>query len=398
MKNIRLQQQSSYSWGWILLLSLLMALGPLSVDMYLPALNHMAGDLSVSVQKVSNTLPAYFLGLAIGQLLYGPISDAIGRKTPLYIGLGIYIFASLLCVYAQDINQLMYLRIIQALGGCVGVVIVRAVVRDCLTLQASAQAFTTLMMILAIAPVIAPSIGALILEYYHWRTIFLLLALMGIACLLGIHFFFNESLPKSQRTKFHIKKSFNSYVDLIKDHTFYLPMCIGGLSGGVMFTFLNSASAVMIGEFDLNEKVFGLIFGLNGIGIILLSFLNKVLIKIWNIKSILFLGLMIQALGVLLLGVGCFYSFKILVFISIFIIVSTMGLIGPSSLALAMKNQNKRAGAASAMMGSMHFSCGLISGIILNFIFFNALINMFVVMSIFILIALILYFYALKEL
>jgi DHA1 family bicyclomycin/chloramphenicol resistance-like MFS transporter len=397
MQDIHLHQSTQYSLSWILFLSLLMALGPLSVDMYLPALNHMAKDLSVSVQVVSNTLPAYFFGLAVGQLIYGPISDALGRKKPLYFGLALYIFASILCVYSQNIYQLIFLRVIQALGGCVGVVIVRAVVRDKLTLQASAQAFTTLMMILAIAPVIAPSIGALILEYYYWHMIFILMALIGIACLLGVHFFFKESLSKSERTKFKIKYSFKSYVYLLKDRTFYLPMCIGGLSGGVMFTFLNSAVAVMIGEFNLNEKIFSLIFGLNGIGIIFFSLLSKFLLKRKNIKFILFLGLIIQVFGILLLGVGYFFVSKSLIFISIFLIVSTMGLIGPSSLALAMKNQNKRAGAASAMMGSIHFSCGLISGVVLNFIFFNIIINMFIVMSVFALIALILYFFTLRE-
>ena len=397
MQDIHLQQRTQYSLSWILFLSLLMALGPLSVDMYLPALSHMAKDLSVSVQEVSNTLPAYFFGLAVGQLIYGPISDALGRKAPLYFGLTLYILASILCAYSQNIYQLIFLRVVQALGGCVGVVIVRAVVRDKLTLQASAQAFTTLMMILAIAPVIAPSIGALILEYYDWNMIFILMALIGITCLLGVHFFFQESLSKSERTKFQMKYSFNSYVDLMKDRTFYIPMCIGGLSGGVMFTFLNSASALMIGEFNLSEKVFSLIFGLNGIGIILFSMLSKFLIKTRTIKFILLLGLIIQVCGIVLLGIGYFFISKNLIFISIFLIVSTMGLIGPSSLALAMKNQNKRAGAASAMMGSMHFSCGLISGVILNFIFFNIILNMFFVMSLFALIAWVLYFYSLKE-
>lgn len=397
MQDIQLQQSTQYSLSWILFLSLLMALGPLSVDMYLPALNHMAKDFSVSVQVVSNTLPAYFLGLAVGQLIYGPISDAVGRKKPLYFGLTLYILASILCAYSQNIYQLIFLRVIQALGGCVGVVIVRAVVRDKLTLQASAHAFTTLMMILAIAPVIAPSIGALILEYYEWHIIFILMALIGIACLLGVYFFFQESLSKSERTKFQIKYSFKSYIDLLKDRTFYLPMSIGGLCGGVMFTFLNSASALMIGEFNLSEKVFSLIFGLNGIGIILFSLLSKFLIKMRSIKFILFWGLLIQLFGILLLGIGYFSISKNLIFISIFLIVSTMGLIGPSSLALAMKNQNKRAGAASALMGSMHFSCGLISGVLLNFIFFNIVLNMFFVMSIFSLIALFLYIYSLNK-
>lgn len=132
---------TSYSKPWILLLALLTSLGPLSIDMYLPALPEMAMDLGVSTQMISNTLPAYFLGLALGQLIYGPVSDRIGRKKPLYFGLSLYVVASLMCYFAQNEWSLIAARILQALGGCVGVVIARATIRDRLDVQSSAQAF-----------------------------------------------------------------------------------------------------------------------------------------------------------------------------------------------------------------------------------------------------------------
>ena len=152
-----------YSTAWILLLALLTSLGPLSIDMYLPALPVMASEFGVSTQMVANSLPAYFLGLALGQLIYGPLSDRIGRKPPLYIGLVLFSLASMLCVFAHNEWGLIAARILQALGGCVGVVIARAAIRDRLDLQTSAQAFSSMMIVMTIAPIIEPTLGAWVL-------------------------------------------------------------------------------------------------------------------------------------------------------------------------------------------------------------------------------------------
>ena len=170
MSESRLPGQ--YSIAWIMLLALLTALGPLSIDMYLPALPQMASDFGTTTRMVANTLPAYFLGLAIGQLVYGPISDRIGRKAPLYVGLTLYVVASALCVLAQNEWSLILARLVQALGGCVGVVIARAAIRDRLDVQGSAQAFSSMMIVMGIAPIAAPALGAMVLEFFHWQAIF----------------------------------------------------------------------------------------------------------------------------------------------------------------------------------------------------------------------------------
>ena len=188
------QSTQQYSTAWIMLLALLTSLGPLSIDMYLPALPQMAQDFGVSTQMVANTLPAYFLGLALGQLVYGPLSDRIGRKTPLYFGLILYIVASMLCIFATNEWSLIAARILQAVGGCVGVVIARAAIRDRLDMHASAQAFASMMIVMGIAPIIAPSLGAMVLKFFSWHAVFVFLTLMGVICLLCIHFFFKESL------------------------------------------------------------------------------------------------------------------------------------------------------------------------------------------------------------
>ena len=193
------QRTTQYSSAWIMLLALLTSLGPLSIDMYLPALPQMAQDFGVSTQRIANTLPAYFLGLAAGQLIYGPVSDRIGRKAPLYFGLCLYIAASLICLFAQSEWSLIAARILQALGGCVGVVIARAAIRDRLDLQASAQAFSSMMIVMGIAPIIAPALGSLVLKFFSWHAVFACLSLMGVVCLLCVHFFFKETLPASRR-------------------------------------------------------------------------------------------------------------------------------------------------------------------------------------------------------
>ena len=209
MKSV--ESQKEFSQRWIVLLALLTALGPLSIDMYLPALPQMADDFGVTTQQVANSLPAYFLGLAIGQLIYGPVSDRIGRKTPLYFGLVLYICASFLCVFAKSEWSLIAARVLQALGGCVGVVIARAAIRDRLSMQASAQAFASMMIVTTIAPIIAPTLGAWVLQVFEWQYIFAVLVLVGIFCLFCVHFFFQETLPVERRLKLSLKQVLGLY-------------------------------------------------------------------------------------------------------------------------------------------------------------------------------------------
>lgn len=196
---VEVKKVKQYDTSWILLLALLTSLGPLSIDMYIPAFPEMANDFQVSPHRIANTLAAYFLGLALGQLVYGPISDRIGRKKPLYFGLALYCVASLACIVAPNEWALIFARFIQALGGCVGVVMARAAIRDRLDLQSSSQAFSSMMIVMGIAPVVAPIIGAFILEYFSWHAIFITLTFIGLFCLICVHLFFEETLSNERR-------------------------------------------------------------------------------------------------------------------------------------------------------------------------------------------------------
>lgn len=386
-KNMSIKNnQQSYSTGWILLLALLTSLGPLSIDMYLPALPQMAQDFNVSTQQISNTLPAYFLGLAVGQLFYGPLSDRIGRKKPLYFGISLYVVASLLCVFAPDDWSLIFVRVLQALGGCVGVVIARAAIRDRLDLQSSAQAFSTMMIVMGVAPITAPIIGAFILKYFAWQAVFVTLTFIGLFFLIFVHFFFKETLAPERRLKLSFKQITLLYGSILADKSFRYPMLASCLTGAALFSYISSASSVLMDHYHLNQQLFAYAFGLNAFGIMLMSSLNKKLSNKMSVMSRLKLGALIQVTGAVILVIAGLLNDAplVIVMIGLFLAISGIGLTGPNATALAMSKQGSRAGTASAIMGSAQFACGLVAGVLLNFLVWSELLNMGLLMLIFI--------------
>lgn len=379
------KNQQQYSTRWILLLALLTSLGPLSIDMYLPALPQMAQDFHVSTQQIANTLPAYFLGLAVGQLFYGPISDRIGRKKPLYFGITLYAIASLLCVLAPDHWSLIFVRVLQALGGCVGVVIARAAIRDRLDLQGSAQAFSTMMIVMGVAPITAPIIGAFILRFFEWQAVFITLTCIGILFLFLVHFFFKETLEPERRLKLSFKQILLLYLSIFQDKSFRFPMLAACLTGAALFSYISSAASVFMDGYHLNQQTFAYVFGLNAFGIMLFSSINKKLSKKMSVPDRLKLGGIIQVSGAIIIVMAGFMSSAPmwLAMIGLFLAIAGIGFTGPNATALAMSEQGARAGTASAIMGSAQFACGLIGGVLLNFLLWSALVNMGILMLIF---------------
>ena len=379
-------EKKDFSQRWILLLALLTALGPLSIDMYLPALPQMADDFGVSTQQVANSVPAYFLGLAIGQLIYGPVSDRIGRKTPLYFGLVLYIAASFLCIFADSEWSLIAARIVQALGGCVGVVIARAAIRDRLSMQASAQAFASMMIVTTIAPIIAPTLGGWVLNVFEWQYIFALLMLVGLICLGCVHFFFEETLPVERRLKLNFKQIISLYSAIFQDDSFRKPMLAGCFSGAVLFCYISGSSAILMDEYGFSQQNFAYIFGGNALGIMLFSTLNKKLANCFNVLQRLQFGSIIQLIGVIvLLILGLMQQASIYgVLFGMFLCVASIGFTGPNAMALAMSEQGARAGTASAIMGSAQFAFGLLGGALLSVLIWQPLLNMAFIMLLFV--------------
>ncbi|MBU3847471.1 MAG: multidrug effflux MFS transporter [Candidatus Acinetobacter avistercoris] len=377
--------RQQYATSWIILLALLTSLGPLSIDMYLPALPQMANDFGVSTQQISNTLPAYFLGLAIGQLFYGPLSDRIGRKKPLYWGMGLFAFASFLCVIAPNDWALIAARVLQALGGCVGVVIARAAIRDRLDTQGSAQAFSSMMIVMGLAPILAPIIGAFILQFFPWEAVFITLTLIGLFCLFCVHYFFEETLSVEHRLKLSFKQVVLLYSTIIQDRSFRMPMLAGCLTGAALFAYISSASAVFMGEYHLSQHAFAYAFGFNAFGIMLMSSANKYLAKKITVMRRLKIGGIQQLLGaIIVMMCGFILNAPLwLLMLGLFLTVSGIGFTGPNAMALAMSKQGARAGTASAIMGSIQFSFGLLGGIILNFLWASPVMNMGILMVFF---------------
>ncbi|WOE42598.1 multidrug effflux MFS transporter [Acinetobacter chinensis] len=379
----------NYKLNWILLLALLTSIAPLSTDMYLPALPDMAKEFSVTTLLVSSSLPAYFLGLAIGQLIYGPISDRIGRKIPLIFGLSLHITASLLCIYADDLQTLLIVRVLQALGSCVGLVLARAAIRDVLDTSSAAKAFASMMIVMGVAPVIAPTLGAWVLLFFHWHAIFIVLALLGVVSLLGVIFAFTETLPVERRLKLSFRHVFQLYFKIFRDLSYCFPMLAGCFSFGVLFCYINAATTVLMDSYHLSEQQFAYAFGLNAVGTMFLSAMNHKLEHKFSVLQRLSIGGFVQITGVCLLLIAALLPQMglPLVLIGLFLAVAGIGLTAPNSTALAMSKQGRQAGSASALMGGFQFLFGLLSGILLNFLPWTALFNLSMAMLLFVLCA-----------
>lgn len=375
--------------AWIMMLGLMVAVGPLSIDMYLPALPSMADSFGVPTAFIANSVPAYFVGLVFGQLFYGPFSDRVGRVKPLYIGMTLYVFASIICATTNNEYVLFVGRTLQALGACVGAVVTRAAIRDRLTARQTAKAFSIMVLVMGVAPILAPSLGALFLRFFNWHSIFWFLAAFGVLNLLLTKFFFFETLSEENRNSRPIKEVFAQYWELLQDTRFSYPAIGGGLLMGSMFVYISAASELLMDTYGMSATHFSWIFGMNAAGFVGLTQLNQWLTNRFRILSLLRFGALIQVIasaGLLLLG--SLYgrlAWLPLVLVCIFFCIAALGLTQPNSSAIALAFQRHRAGMASALQGSLMFSVGIFGGLLLNLFPVNPVlklgITMFLLMS-----------------
>ena len=356
--------------AWIMMLGLIVAVGPLSIDMYLPALPSMAEDFGVSTAFMANSVPAYFLGLVFGQLFYGPFSDRVGRVKPLYMGMILYVIASIVCATTDNEYVLFIGRTFQALGACVGAVVTRAAIRDRLTAKQTAKAFSIMILVMGLAPILAPSLGALFLKFFNWHSIFWFLAAFGALNLLLTKFFFFETLTEENRNVRPAREVLSQYWDLLKDPTFNYPAIGGGLLMGAMFVYISSASELIMDTYGVSATHFGWLFGMNAAGFVGLTQLNQWLTNRFRILSILRFGAMMQVISAAALFVtGIIFgtdAWLPLVLACIFFCIAGLGLTQPNASAIALAFQKRRAGMASALQGSLMFSVGIFGGLLLN--------------------------------
>lgn len=346
----------------VLLLGGLSALGPLAIDMYLPSFEAIASDFGTPLSRVELTLATYFIGLSVGQLVYGPIADRFGRKLPLYAGLITFALTSAACTFAVGVESLAALRFFQALGGCAQMVVARAVVRDLFEERRAARVFSALILVMGVAPIVAPVIGGWLVVGFGWQAIFWVQASAAMVVLVAVWRFLPESLPQSGRRRRSVGQILRVYGQLFKHRLFMANTISGSLASASLFAYIGGSPFVFMQYFGVSEAHFGYFFGANAFGLVMAAQVNGAISdRIDPRRSVrVAMGVATAAVFVLLtismLEIGGFYLFLA----PLFVFVASLGFILPSTTALALAPHGENAGSASAVYGFLQF---LLSGI-----------------------------------
>lgn len=349
--------------GWLLLVGAMSAVGPFTIDMYLPGFPAIERDLAE--QGVERTMAAYLVGITIGQLIYGPISDRFGRKPPLYFGFALYAAGAVGCALATSMNMLIAMRVLQALGACGGLVIGRAIVRDRCQPHEAARAFATLMAIVALGPILAPILGGWVVIAVGWRGVFFFQAALGVALLITMHMLLSESLPPASALPLHPGQIARRYWRLMRDPVLLGYSLVGGFGMGSMFCYVTGAPTVMADTFQLSPEQFGWMLGLNGLAFMTASRINMLALR--NRGPIQVLRESIRwptTVGVLFLVLALTLPLSVwaVICLQLLFFTSTARTM-PHTSALALAPHGHEAGAASSMMGSLQSLTATFAGI-----------------------------------
>lgn len=345
-----------------LMLGALTAFAPLSIDMYLPSFPAVAKAFAVDPGRVQITLSVFFLGLAAGQAIYGPLSDQYGRRRPLLIGVAIFTAASILAAFSPTLGSLIVWRLIQALGGCAGMVISRAIVRDLFDEREAARVFSLLILVMGLAPILAPTIGGYILLFAGWRTIFLALSAFGAVCFVVAWAHLAETLPWELRRRQNIVGVFRTYGRVITTRRFLRPAMTSALIMAGMFAYITGSPFIFINLHGVTPRQYGIIFGLNATGLIAASQLNRAALLRWPPGMILKWAVRAHlAAAITLLAVAGSERLAVLA-VPLWFVIASLGFINPNAVAIAMEEGREFAGSASAVIGVLQFSTGAFAG------------------------------------
>lgn len=350
------------------ILGALTAMGPLAIDMYLPALPTIAREMASSTASVQVSLAVYFIGLACGQAFYGPFSDRWGRKRALYFGLTLFSASSVGCAMAGDVTALIALRFLQALGGCAPLVVPRAVVRDYFDQRGSVRMLSVLMLVMGLAPILAPLIGGQLLVNFGWRSVFWVLAAYGAFWLVIVTMFLPESLPPARRRRQRAVDVVATYLGLLRDRTYIGYVLTGALIFAGLLAYISGSPFVFIELFRVPPEQYGLFFGVNAIGIIVASQVNRWLANKYDARHIIgaVLPVSVTAGAVLLIDAATGFGGFAGILVPLFFYIATHGFIMPNTTALAMAPHGAVAGSASALLGTVQFVLGASAGALLG--------------------------------
>lgn len=341
----------------LLILGALSAFGPLAIDFYLPAFPAMAQAFATDEQHIQTTLAAYFLGLSIGQLAYGPIADRFGRRLPLLFGVSLFTLASLVCAYAPSLDALILARFVQALGGCAGMVLSRAIVSDKCDAVGSAKVFSQLMLVMGLAPILAPMLGGVLVNVGGWQSIFLTLSLFSALCVIAVGLGLPESLPPHQPRQ-PLSGALRQYGRLLGDRVFLGHALTGGIAMAGMFAYIAGSPFVFIKLYGVPAEHYGWLFGANAAGFIVVAQVNARLLAKRGPALLLVRAVWIYlAAALVLLAVAAMRPVQLWpLLVPLFVCIASLGCIIPNASACAMSGQGARAGSASALLGCLQFS------------------------------------------
>ncbi|UQD57003.1 multidrug effflux MFS transporter [Flavobacterium sp. K5-23] len=368
----------------ILILGSLTALGPFSIDMYLPGFSGIALDLNTSVAKVAMTLSSYFIGISAGQLLYGPLLDRFGRKKPLFIGLLVYILASLGCVFVKDIDTFIGLRFIQAVGSCAATVASVSMVRDLFPVRDIPKVFSLLMLVVGLSPMLAPTVGGFVTDAYGWHTVFFILMCIGIVILLASHFGLPNSYTPDTSISLKPKPILTNFWNVLKEPQFYTYTFTGAIAFSGLFTYVAASPILFMDILKVDAKTYGLIFAFMSLSFISASQLNSYLLRWFSSEQMIFGALITQsviAITFLILAInqllGMYETIAML-----FLFLGCLGISNPNTAGLTLAPFAKNAGSASALMGAIQLGFGALASFAVGMFVKDSMIPMTVIMTV----------------
>jgi DHA1 family bicyclomycin/chloramphenicol resistance-like MFS transporter len=336
--------------------------------MYLPAFPAIAKDLHTSIAHVQLSLTSYFIGISVGQLIYGPLLDRFGRKNPLYIGLLVYVLASLGCAVTKSANTLIVMRLLQALGSCAGMVAARALVRDLFPVGEIAKVFSLLLLVIAVSPMVAPTVGGYVSAAFGWHAVFIILTSISVIILAGCLFWLPLGREPDTELSLKPKHIVTNFYSVFKQPQFYTYAITGGVATAAQYAYLSGSPDVFIDIYHVSQKQYGWIFAFIAAGLIGSSQINSILLRSFKSEQIIKVALLIQSI----IGVALFITTlnhsvsEAGMILLIFLFLCCQGFISPNASALSLAPFAKQAGSASALMGFLQMALGAFASAIVS--------------------------------
>ncbi|PWC10343.1 Bcr/CflA family drug resistance efflux transporter [Brenneria roseae subsp. americana] len=390
-----MQQNRPSYFGLILILGLISMLMPLAIDMYLPALPIIAAEFGAPDGHVQMTLSTYVLGFAIGQMFYGPMADSLGRKPVILVGVLVFALTGAACALSQTVEQLIQMRFLHGLSAAAPAVVINALMRDMFSKDEFSRMMSFVMLVMTVAPLIAPIAGGALLVWFSWHSIFWTMSGAAFLAVILVFFFINETLPAEKRQKFRLRTTLGNFVALFRHKRVFSYMIASGLSFCGMFSFLTAGPFVYINLHGVSPQHFGYYFALNIVFLFIMTLFNSRNVRRLGALTMFRIGLLIQFTTGILLVVVCLFDlgFWPLV-LGVAVFVGCISMVGSNAMAVILGDFPHMAGTAASLAGTLRFGLGAITGVILSFASFNSAWPMVISMAFCSMVAFLLYRYA----